>query len=494
MKKIFILFSITLLLIGCKKVTSNSDPDPDTELTGLNQWIYDYMEQNYLWNVPVRSVELNSSLEYDEFLNSLLTGVAAQGNVNKDDGVWEDGERKYFYSYITEKEAQSRAGKSDYTSSNYGIYSTLYAVNPSRDAYVIFVMGVEPNSPADKLGMKRGDVITRIDDIKYYQYDENALELMLNNILRGVGGNRTLEWGEAVYSYDGDFIGIENLRTDIIVNNTYLTTPIWSHEVLYLHNSPIQVGYLNYKTFDLHFDDELIDIFAGWKTQNITEIVLDLRYNGGGHVVSSALLGTLIIGESKRGGIFSRTSYNAERTLTGRLETDYRIGDAETPSGTYEPIYDALGASLSGVETVYMLTTNSTASSSENLINGLRGLGIDVRLIGETTNGKNVGMESVNKDFNGYSYEFLPITFYMENAVGFLDYSKGFEPNVELNQFAYYPYDFGNQREKMLAVALQWITTGVKPVITKSLGLTNLVELRSPERSTGMIQVDLSKN
>lgn len=73
------------------------------------------------------------------------------------------------------------------------------------------------------------------------------------------------------------------------------------------------------------------------------------------------------------------------------------------------------------------------------VINGLRGLDIEVNLIGQTTNGKNVGMEGVMRSF--YNHEFLlyPVTFYVENAKGFRDYSTGFVPDVEIDDSAIYP-------------------------------------------------------
>ena len=102
------------------------------------------------------------------------------------------------------------------------------------------------------------------------------------------------------------------------------------------------------------------------------------------------------------------------------------------------------------------------------VINGLRGLDIEVNLIGQTTNGKNVGMEGVMRSF--YNHEFLlyPVTFYVENAKGFRDYSTGFVPDVEIDDSAIYPGEFGTMEDQLGYIALVWIKSGKKPELQAS--------------------------
>ena len=110
-----------------------------------------------------------------------------------------------------------------------------------------------------------------------------------------------------------------------------------------------------------------------------------------------------------------------------------------------------------GLKKIYVLVSQTTASASEMVINGLRGLDIEVNLIGQTTNGKNVGMEGVMRSF--YNHEFLlyPVTFYVENAKGFRDYSTGFVPDVEIDDSAIYPGEFGTMEDQLGYIALVWI-------------------------------------
>ena len=133
------------------------------------------------------------------------------------------------------------------------------------------------------------------------------------------------------------------------------------------------------------YDQALLDLFKEFKQKNVTELVLDLRYNGGGHVMSSTMLATLIAGDKYKDQIYTKMEYNRERTEAGKVG-EYRIGNSTIPdgNGVYSLIVDALQYSLN-LDHVYVIGTYDTASASEMIINGLRGLGIDVRLVGQQT-------------------------------------------------------------------------------------------------------------
>lgn len=91
------------------------------------------------------------------------------------------------------------------------------------------------------------------------------------------------------------------------------------------------------------------------------------------------------------------------------------------------------------------------------VINGLRGLGLEVNLIGQRTNGKNVGMEGVVRSFYNYDFYLYPVSFYIKNAKGFGDYASGFVPDVEIDDSAIYPGEFGTMEDQLGYIALTWI-------------------------------------
>ncbi len=503
----FSLFTIAFLLFACEKDELQPDPKPELDPTiiGVNKWVLDYMTENYLWNEAVVNVKADSAA-YDEFLLSILNGVASQNNINKDDGVWGKDNmgkdvRLYYHSHILETSPQAKSGKNSHTANDFGILTGLSDTN--NNSLVMHIMGVKPGSSADKNNMTRGHVITKVDGKAYSKYskvEEYQFYDKMNSLINGEGsGKMTIEWGElTIDSTKEEWTwSVQNLKSSALTNTEYNTTPIWHHKILTLADKATKVGYLNYNQFEYAFDNDLIEIFSQWKTQNITNVVLDLRYNGGGHVVSSAVIATALAGNTHKDKIFLKSTYNKARTELGATDSEYRFGNSKTPEGNYLPIKTALNSALTGVTTVYILCTNHTASASEAVINGLRGVDIEVRLIGERTIGKNVGTEPQVKVFNGNTYEFNPITFYSKNGKGSKDYSDGFEVDIEIDQNSYYPRDFGDPSEPLLVSALLWIIDGTKPTnrsITKSAQLSNLGEMViSKPRNTGLIQMDFNE-
>ena len=241
---------------------------------------------------------------------------------------------------------------------------------------------------------------------------------------------------------------------------------IYMDKVVGIDGTDKKVGYLLYMGFNIDYDDELMAAFERFRQQNVTDLILDLRYNNGGDVLSSAVLGTLVAGNDYKGQVYAHTTFNEDRTEAGE-GGDYKIGVKETVERIYEPLETALQHAV-GLKKIYVLVSQTTASASEMVINGLRGLDIEVNLIGQTTNGKNVGMEGVMRSF--YNHEFLlyPVTFYVENAKGFRDYSTGFVPDVEIDDSAIYPGEFGTMEDQLGYIALVWIKSGKKPELQAS--------------------------
>ncbi len=481
MKRIFatlrsgiVLASLLALVAttGCSKDEPTRPAPKPSETSDVNRWMFDYMKTHYLWNKAVQQVKPDYSLEYEEFLTDVLTKVAKQNDVNHDDGHWEKGKRSYFYSNIQRYKA-SAATKSIQTrgtreqAEGLGFEMMFYA-SLNEDGlsapYVFMVAAVAPGSPADKKGLKRGDLIAKVDGTSLNT--DNALDKGWEKLMTTESGTVKV----ALYDMNTGKTG-----SDIsITAASYEDNPVWLSKVL-TTDSGKKVGYLCYGSFNYYYDDKLIEAFKEFRKEKIDELVLDLRYNGGGHVVSSAVLATLIAGEAHRGDVYARTTYNADRS---RETPDiYKLGVAQynTTSSEYRhnQIETALASAL-GLKQVYVLCTGNTASASELVVNGLRGLDFEVRLIGSTTNGKNVGMEPLEETFGDYTYDFSPITFYIENAKGFRDYGNGFKPDVEAEDYLLYqtekngpmyPMAWGDEEhDEMLFYAMKWIETGAKPV------------------------------
>lgn len=486
--RLLLLAAISLTAVRC---ASDSTVDPgtgpgsgsgQTPVTDreLKEWMVDYMRKAYLWNEAMKQVTPDYGLEYERFLDRILLDIEAQGDVNHDDGHWENGRRLYFYTNIqryrpsdsetTPASLPTRGTRE--TAEGSGITNIYcYYRDTTRESCVFIVGGVAPLSSAGKAGLRRGSVIEKVNG---RTFGPDEVDDMFMQIVYPAGQVRVSLVGSA----DG---GIS------YGSGSYEDNPVWATSVLDLPDGR-KVGYLCYDSFNYHYDDDLLEAFSTIRDGGVDELVLDLRYNSGGHVVSSALLGTFVAGEPHKEEVYMRMIYNRDRS--DEPASVYRIGNMNFGDGTYSKILSALDVSL-GTERVYILCSEQTASASELVINGLRGLGIDVRLIGTKTNGKNVGMESITRTFDGYEYVFSPITFYSENGLGFRDYGDGFDPDVEIFEPEAVIRDWGDPEDAMMALALKWIETGVKPEIETRAAEVRRVpfaEFRMPRKSLeGMI-------
>lgn len=441
----------------------NSPNEPSTpvqsNMTELNKWIFDYMKDYYLWNEPVSGLSLNGSAKYDDFFQSILTGVDALNHMNRDDGHWASGKRQYYYSYIEQSSAsKSRAFDETETGSGISFMSATLVPGSETDVWLLPAI-IVPDSPADQAGIVRGDAISTINGTTITTSNYETMAEKLNK-----GGVKVTHL-KLKFNSSGSFEGYDSYEDVSLAKATFEDPAIYKTSVLTL-NGGKKVGYLLYMYFDMDYDDQLIDIFNQFKEQGVTDLVLDLRYNGGGHVLASTLLGTLIAGKNHDGEVYNRTTYNKTRSDKGEIG-EYKFGTAKTPEGNYKKIATAVASSL-GLNQIYVLCSESTASASELIINGLRGVDVTVNLVGTTTNGKNVGMESIAKVFGNYKYTLTPITFYSQNAKNFRDYANGFTPDVAIDEDEYLYGDFGTMSDPLCNVAFRWIANGSKPNLSIS--------------------------
>lgn len=490
---LFRLFIVCVMMVSAIRCTTDSlvdtsNPNPGNGTMSTTEadqevkdWMVDYMKKNYLWNRAMENVTPDYTLAYDLFLTGILEAIAAQGDINHDDGYWVDGRRQYFYSNIQRYEsttASSTVTRGTRTmAEGSGITSIMLGIMSQERVFILG--GVAPNSPAGQAGLKRGDIVVQVDGepigttLPENQEAANRMVYPAGQVtvtVRDASGQGTSELSYAWGSYEDN--------------------PVWKSAVLERPDGQ-KVGYLCYDSFNYYYDDELLATLRGFQTAGIDELVLDLRYNGGGHVVSSAVLGTFVAGVAHQGAVYTRMTYNEDRMAASDAADVFRIGMSDYGSASYNRIAQALSLSV-GLNRIYVICSGSTASASELVINGLRGLDIEVRLIGETTNGKNVGMESVTKTFGDYEYVFSPITFYSENAKGSSDYSGGFIPDVVASEASsFIPIrDWGSPDDGLLALALQWIDSGVKPVVPTraAADAPQRVRFASPDKSVeGMI-------
>lgn len=443
----------------------------------VNEWIYRRMSETYLWNETIPNLPLDYSIDYQSFLTSILDGVADNGDVNHDDGAYSRGTRTEYYTRIVSAAPVTKTvGQQERGNGFYRLRPVDLGV-----AIGVVVDAVIPGGPADLAGVMRGHFITAVNGVmitrdNYKNVTSKIYTDPVNisiNTVAWEGANRD----KAVLTPAGEVD---------LVPGSYVDPAIYKAETVTLSDGK-KVGYLLYMGFHTDFDEELIAVFNKFKADGIDDLVLDLRYNNGGEIISSTVMATMIAGSQYKDQILAKLIFNAARTAEGK-SGEYRIGVPQTieyPSG-YPLIQEALQSSLD-LKRIFVIATNYTASASEIIINGLRGLDIEVNLIGTRTSGKNVGMEGFSTRFRNYDFLLYPVSFYIENAKGFSDYPDGFEPDIFLDDSSYYPGgDFGSEDDFLCNAAYGWIRYGQKPSRRAAMNVTPLPEPVSPAMACRM--------
>jgi C-terminal processing protease CtpA/Prc len=325
----------------------------------------------------------------------------------------------YFYTILNDYGNTDRFSWIDSSSTNLtnqlngintvlGIKYSIFYVDNTQVNLAFVIAYVLKGSPAEKAGLKRGDIILKVDD-------QNITMGNYGSIMQ----NQTLKLGMGTYTA-GVFSanGIANTITKIELQ----TNPILKDTVIKWGGR--KVGYMAYIQFLSSYDDSLRAVFGRFKNAGINELVIDLRYNGGGYVTSSDLLTDLIVKDlaGKVDKIMNKKVYND--TYTAELNKTYG-------SSAFNTNFKMEANNISTLSRVFILTSNGTASASELVINNLKPF-MDVILVGEHTYGKNVGSFTLTDSKNRWSYGLQPITFKIANSLNESNYGTkdGFLPNV----------------------------------------------------------------
>ena len=423
-------------------------------------WLRSWIDETYLWYDDVRALAAatldpaNSAtpLEYFDKLKSPLTTATGK---DKD---------QFHFTYPTpEWIALSQSG----TAHGYGFQVALVDdTAPDRVAVVAFV---EPGSPAAVAGIARGTAIVRVDGAVVADGNADILNA-------GLYPDAT---GDHVFVVRD--LGAASDRTVTLRAQAIVSTPVLKVATLPAPNQA--VGYLLFNDHVATAEAQLVAAINTLKAAAVTDLVLDLRYNGGGYLDLAAELAYMIAGPANTSGkYFERLNYNNRNPFSQSL-SERTTGFLNVSQGFSGPS----GQSLPdlGLSRVFVLVSADTCSASEAIVNGLRGAGVTVHLVGSTTCGKPYGFYP--QDNCGTTY--FAIQFQGVNFLGFGDYADGFAPTCTVADDFGHP--LGDPAENQLEVALGLRNTGTCTAPTgmraQALGVARKIDSgpvlkRTPER------------
>jgi len=433
---------LAVLLLGFTTSCYEDVDDNTISASEINDFVWKGMNAVYLYkeNKPdLANDRFSNTEDYASYLNS----YGSPENLFED--LIHQRETVDRFSWIVDDYIALEQSFSGVSKSN-GMEFGLRFVPGSNSSIFGYVRYVLPNTSAASQGLMRGHVFTAIDGISLNTDNYRSLLSTENYTLNlGVYDNKgTPETGD-----DSITSGSESIS---------LTKEIYTEDPVFLTNTlnvgGEKVGYLMYNGFTSNFDSQLNAAFGDFLANNVQHLVLDLRYNPGGSVNSSILLSSMITGQFT-GEIFSTEQWNPE------LQAIFQTQNPESLINRFAN--NDSGATLNSLnlDRVYILTTGSSASASELVINSLNPY-INVVQIGTTTHGKyqasitvydseDLGREGANPN---HTYAMQPLVLKSLNAVGNTDYSSGLTPTTILPEDIGNLGILGNASEPLLAAAL----------------------------------------
>jgi C-terminal peptidase prc len=391
-----ICFGVALL---CPWIAYAQTPPANCSVTSQNLWVRDQLNTYYYWNrflpANINPVTYNSPEEY-------LEAVRYRPIDNT-------------YSYI-----QSAAANDAFFSDSQFIGFGFRQQITNTEARVLQVYD---DSPALEAGLSRGDAITHVNG-------QSVEQLVANGTIGTAFGASDIGVVATI-----DFQKQTGERRQARMTKRLVTIPTVSHTRV-MEVDGRRIGYLVFANFVRPSTAALDDAFAAFKTANVTELVLDLRYNGGGLVDVAVHLGSLIGG--------SRTA--------GQVMLNYTHNDVVGPILNKTTRFTSPDQALN-LQRLFVLTTRASASASELIINSMRPY-MPVIVIGDTTYGKPVGQYGLR-----FCEKILaPVAFSIKNASGEGDFFDGIAPTCAAGDD--YLHQLGDAAEASFSEALSYMRTG----------------------------------
>jgi C-terminal processing protease CtpA/Prc len=421
-----------IVLTSCEK-----DPDLPRDTLILNNWIWEGMNDFYLWEAHIPVLNPNAEPDSRQFFEKIL--------------YKDDRDSRLFEDY----EAVMAVMDGVEVAVGMSVYPMMY----TETQVVAFVEYVVPGTPAADSGISRGDIILTIDG--QILTKTNYYSLYYQN-------TATFGFGE----WDGNSIN-PNGR-EITLNASVLKlNPVIYDEVIEYQGQ--KIGYLVYTLFSYGENDEWLSelngVFEMFRSEGVSDVVMDLRYNPGGDLSITAYIASTLgpVSAMEDSAVFVDMVWNERYNQYWAgvdLDNDGTADGLESKQLRFRLPKSDLNLDLSRI---YFLTTGGSASASESLMVGLYPY-MDVIQVGTTTYGKCYASILVDdwEDPKRHNWAMRPIVIKYSNAEGYTDFVDGIEPDHLVEDNLLYAKPFGSLEDPLLAKALEEIT-GISPLARKSV-------------------------
>jgi C-terminal processing protease CtpA/Prc len=494
---IAVLFSF--ILTSCEK-DSPVDTSNDT-INPVSQFVYDGMSTYYLWaNEVVNKKPTVADADPEKYFYSILSSTDAQ----------------HGWSWITDDVDALMADFSG-ESLSFGYVLSFYLIGNDPYAYIKYVY---PNTPAAKAGLQRLDFIGKLNDVKLSTVQRNEDTYISDRDYNLLYGNSAVKF--TTYKLSGTTL-VQDKEVTITPDKTPKDPVIYSN-IYTIGNK--KIGYLFYADFVDDFDYRLYEVFDAFKTAEITDLVLDLRYNHGGAVTSAIYLSSMIAPRAavENKSPFIVMNYNDllnrsfDKWYNEAAEADKYKYDRKDYLGTYTSSNkNPLDVNLD-LKQVYIIATGDSYSASELTTFCLKPY-MEVVHIGNKTGGKYAASWTLHAydtlpdengnvravpiyDKNGLTSEeqqslknwaMQPIVAKYTDKDGF-DFSAtdGLIPNPEISEGPYYEWKpIGDLKDKLLGQAIYLITedesykpatAATRSISAKTIKVKNDADIAAPLR------------
>jgi carboxyl-terminal processing protease len=412
------LSRLLILILIFVLTVSSCIKEKENEIEIVNQYLFELMKDVYLWydHLPA-TIDPSAYPTPDSLIKKLRYSVYDRWSsvISKTD----------FNQYYVEG-----------TMIGHGI---LLGVDENENIRIAFVYR---STQAYELGVRRSWIITKVNGTSVTP--DNIFELLGES---EVGITNNIEF----INENAESVTLSLTKEEIDI------TPVLHYEVL--QQGDKRIGYMVFQDFIDAATDELDEAFASFNSEGINDMIVDLRYNGGGSVEIAEYLAGWLIGRNYSNQPFINFRHNDKNT-----REDTTVNVPENTSGL-------------NLNRLFFIGTRSTASASELIINGVKPF-VNTILAGTPTHGKPVGMDVYA--FKDYDYVVLPITFRYTNKDNVGDFYDGLIPDLPADDDL--TKNFGNPEESSLKAVLDYIETGIIPVkeLKTTTGKSNILELNKP--------------